>query len=121
MLTSEPRFVAGGGEDGRSVGKETGYAMEAAAGASTVGLASRDGDLATPSPTVLALAAEPEQVVGDSTAWALTTPLVGEYDDESEIVHPNLPLLGAIRSVRIDSFALYEQSAATGEDAVTTC
>ena len=43
--------------------------------------------------------------IGDSTARALATPLVGENDGESEIEHPNLPSFGAFRIVRLGANA----------------
>jgi hypothetical protein len=77
------------------------------------------GGLAPPGVAVLALAAETGTRVSDCTARALTTPLLGESDDESEIV-PNPLCLGTTRFVRSGCYALYEQSAARSEDAVTT-
>jgi len=55
------------------------------------GLAAGGIGLAAPGVAVLALAAESRVSVGDSATWALTTPLLGESDDESEIVHSEPP------------------------------
>ena len=83
-------------------------------------LAMGGSGLSTPGVAVLALAAKPKGSIGDSITRALATPLLGENEGDSEIVHPNLPSLGAIRLVRIGGNERYEQSAAGSEDAVTT-
>ena len=85
----------------------------------TAGLAVGRGGLAAPGVAVLALAAEPRASVGGSAARALTTPLLGENDDESEIVHFEPPSL-TIRIVRIGANARYGKGAAGSKDAVTT-
>jgi len=61
------------------------------ADAATVGLAAASGGLTSPGASVLALAAESKGPVGDSAARALATPLLGEDDGESEIVHSEPP------------------------------
>jgi hypothetical protein len=62
------------------------------------------GGLTPPGVAVLALAAEPKGSISDSTTWALA-PLLGENDGKSEIVHPNLPSLGAFRIARLGAVA----------------
>jgi hypothetical protein len=76
--------------------------------------------LASPFHAGLALAAETVGRLGDCAARAVTTPGLGECDDESEIVHLNPLSLGAARSALLGGYALYVQSAAGSEDAVTT-
>jgi hypothetical protein len=75
--------------------------VDAAGETPAAGLAARGGGLTAPGLTVLALAAESQVPVGDGAARALATPLLGEDDGESEIVHPNLPSLDAFRIARI--------------------
>jgi len=90
------------------------------ADAATVGLAAASGGLTSPGASVLALAAESKGPVGDSAARALATPLLGEDDSESEIVHfrtslhsqPGLSGLALMRGM--------SKGAAGSEDAITT-
>jgi hypothetical protein len=80
--------------------------VDAAGETPTAGLAAWGGGLASPGVAVLALAAESDGPVGDSTALAFPTPLVGENDGESEIVHPNHLLHSALfRIVRMGASA----------------
>jgi hypothetical protein len=83
--------------------------MDLAGAVATVtaaGLAVGRGGLAAPGVAVLALAAESDRTVGDSTALALATPLLGKNDGESEIVHPNHLLHSApLRIVRMGASA----------------
>jgi hypothetical protein len=106
LLTSAPpRFVVVDGEHGHRAGQEPGGIVDAAGETPTAGLAAWGG-LASPGVAVLALAAESDGPVGDSTARALATPLLGENDGESEIVHPNHLLHSALlRIVRMGAFA----------------
>jgi hypothetical protein len=102
LLTSAPRFVAVDGEHGHRADQEPGGVVDAASETPTAGLAAWGGGLATPGVAVLALAAKSKAPVGDSTTRALATPLLGEDDGESEIVHPNHLLHSALlRIVRI--------------------
>jgi hypothetical protein len=105
LLTSAPsRFVAVDGEYGYRADQETGGIVEAARETPTTGLAAWGGGLASPGVAVLALTAESDGSVGDSTTRALATPLVGENDGESEIVHSNHLLHSAL--LRIVGWAL---------------
>jgi hypothetical protein len=68
--------------------------MDLAGAVATVtaaGLAVGRAGLTAPGVAVLALTANPRALVGDGAARAMTMPLLGENDDESEIVHSEPP------------------------------
>ena len=46
-----------------------------------------------------------QELAGFGTTRALAMPLLGEHDGNGEILHPNLPSLGAFRIVRLGADA----------------
>jgi hypothetical protein len=105
LLALPLQSVAHNGKYGEDTGQEPRDVPGAARDPTASCLASGRSGLAPPSVAVLALTAETKGLVGDSATRALATPLVGENDGESEIVHPNLPSLGAFRIVRLGADA----------------
>jgi hypothetical protein len=116
MVTSALQSVADIAEDE----KRGSHVAETAGDGPAVGLAPLSGGLAAPGAAVLALAAESKRPVGDGTTWALPTPLLGENDGESEIVHVRTSLHSPSGSSGLALLPRYEKGAAGSEDAVTT-
>jgi hypothetical protein len=116
MVTSALQSVAVDTEDEKRADR----VPETAGDGPTGGLAALSGGLAAPGVAILALAAESKRPVGDGTTWALPTPLLGENDGESEIVHVRTSLHSPSGSSGLALMPRYEKGAAGSEDAVTT-